>query len=215
MFSLVIPVYRNEDNIPDLLGAIDRLHEEIGSEFEAIFVVDGSPDNSYLRLRDALPKAAFSSQLVALSRNFGSFAAIRAGLEIARGEAIAVMAADLQEPPHLILEMREALMQGHCDVAYGVRTARADGFVRRLLAQMFWGMYRHFITSDIPSGGVDIFGVTSKVRDQVLSLGERNSSLVGLLFWVGFRRQGFPYERGKREIGTSSWTFKKIGRAHV
>ena len=94
-YSLVVPVYRNEANIPALLAAIAGLHRELGPSFEAIFVVDGSPDASHERLQQALPAQPFASTLVALARNFGAFAAIRHGLGMARGRQIAVMAADL------------------------------------------------------------------------------------------------------------------------
>lgn len=209
MFSLVIPVYRNEANIPPLLEAVRDLQDRIDDAFEVIFVVDGSPDRSYLVLAEALPDSGLQAQLVALSRNFGAFAAIRAGLERARGETMAVMAADLQEPPQLILDMQAALAAGDCDVAYGERRRRGDPWHVRFASTVFWSAYRRFVAPDIPKGGVDIFGCTAAVRDQILALNERNSSLVGLLFWVGFRRKGFAYDRADREIGTSAWTFVK------
>lgn len=209
MFSLIIPVFNNEANIPALLEAVEGISSKINEPFEVVFVVDGSPDNSYLLLRNALPEVGFESQLISLSRNFGAFSAIRAGLERARGERLAVMAADLQEPPELIISMHQALAENECDVAYGVRQRRNDGWSSDLMSSMFWGMYRRVISPDIPKGGVDIFGCSAQVRDQIIGLGETNSSLIGLLFWVGFRRKGFPYERAKREIGTSAWTFVK------
>ena len=209
MFSLVIPVYNNENNIPLLLEAVDYLADEIDEKFEVVFVVDGSPDNSYIVLREQLPRAAFSSQLIALSRNFGAFAAIRAGMEKARGDRLAVMAADLQEQPKLVLDMQRTLVADEFDVVYGERTGRKDGRLSELLSRFFWGIYRRIVSADIPRGGVDIFGCTSQVRDQILKLSERNSSLIGLLFWVGFRRKAIPYQRQKREIGTSAWTFLK------
>ena len=209
MLSLIVPVYMNEGNIPSLIKAIRALRNTIDDTFETVFVVDGSPDKSFLLLRDALPEAGFDAQLVALSRNFGAFAAIRAGLEAARGDYFAVMAADLQEPPELVTSMYGALVSNECDVAYGLRTKRNDPFISRQLSKAFWSFYRRTIAPDIPRGGVDMFACNRMVRDQVLALNERNSSLIGLLFWVGFRRKGIPYERRHREIGTSAWTFVK------
>ncbi len=209
MFSLIIPVYRNEANITPLLKAVQKLRDRIDDAFEVIFVVDGSPDRSYPLLKEALPATGLNAQLIALSRNFGSFAAIRAGLERARGETMAVMAADLQEPPELIVGMYQALAADECDVVYGERQRRGDPWRTRLASTVFWGAYRRFVSPDIPKGGVDAFGITAEVRDQILQLTERNSSLVGLLFWVGFRRKGLPYDRADREIGTSAWTFTK------
>ncbi|MEL7371905.1 MAG: glycosyltransferase family 2 protein [Myxococcota bacterium] len=212
MLSLVVPIYKNEDNIPPLLDAIRDLRDSVGPEFEAVFVVDGSPDNSLLALRRDLPNAPFQSQLVALSRNFGAFAAIRAGLGHARGDYCAVMAADLQEPPSLVLEMHTSLAADECDVALGVRASRNDPLTSQLSSKIFWWLYRKVVLPDIPAGGVDIFGINRYVKDQLLALHERNSSLVGLLFWVGFRRKAFPYDRQKRQIGVSAWTFAKKWR---
>lgn len=209
MFSLIIPVYKNEANIPPLLEAVQNLRDRIDDDFEVIFVVDGSPDRSYPVLRDALPATGLNAQLIALSRNFGSLAAIRAGLERAQGDNMAVMAADLQEPPELVIGMQQALAADECDVVYGLRQRRGDPWHTRVASSLFWGAYRRFVAPDIPKGGVDTFGITAAVRDQILGLTERNSSLVGLLFWIGFRRKGLPYDRADREIGTSSWTFVK------
>jgi glycosyltransferase involved in cell wall biosynthesis len=209
MLSLIVPVYKNEANIPSLLKAIRGIREKTQGSFEAVFVVDGSPDRSFLVLRSQLPTAGFDSQLIALSRNFGAFAAIRAGLAEAKGDHFVVMAADLQEPPELVLDMHQALQAGTCDVAYGERVGRNDPWLTRQLSMIFWGLYRRFVAPDIPRGGVDIFGCNAMVRDQILLLSERNSSLVGLLFWIGFRRQSFPYRRARREIGVSAWTFAK------
>lgn len=209
MISVVIPVYRNAENIPSLLQALEGLATQLRGEFEAVFVSDGSPDDSYLRLATALPGAGFRSQLLALSRNFGSFSAIRAGLQAARGDRFAVMAADLQEPPELILEFDRLLRGGEVDITVGTRTGRKDPLSSRLMASLFWGFYRRYIQPEIPPGGVDIFGCQQTVRDEILRLQENNSSLVGLLFWVGFRRALVPYERRTREIGVSAWTFRK------
>lgn len=212
MLSLVVPIYKNEANIPSLLEAIRKIRADIDGPFEAVFVVDGSPDRSIAVLRDRLPEVGFESQLVALSRNFGAFAAIRAGLGQARGDTFVIMAADLQEPPELVVDMYKALAANDCDVAYGERVKRSDPWLSTLMSKAFWGTYRRIISPDIPRGGVDIFGCNLLVRNQMLALGERNSSLIGLLFWIGFRRQGFPYARQKREIGASSWTFVKKWR---
>ena len=208
MLSLIVPIYKNAENIPSLLEAIRGIAAQTDA-FEAVFVVDGSPDQSWAILRDSLPDAGFEAQLLGLSRNFGAFAAIRAGLEAGQGDVFAVMAADLQEPPSLIVEMSKAVAAGSCDVAYGERVKREDPIMSRMFSAAFWGMYRRVVSPDIPAGGVDIFACSRAVRDQLLNLNERNSSLVGLLFWVGFRRQGFPYERAQREIGVSAWTFAK------
>ena len=209
MISLVIPVYRNAESIGALLEALARTDRELGGALEVVFVVDGSPDDSYLRLATALPGAPFRSRLLLLSRNFGAFSAIRAGLAAGTGDHFAVMAADLQEPPELVVEFARRLEAGTCDVVVGQRTARADPLPARLSSAAFWGLYRRLIQPEVPPGGVDVFGCTRAVRDQLVRIGELNTSLVGLLFWVGFRREAVPYVRRERHAGRSAWTFGK------
>ncbi len=209
MISLVVPVYRNAENVAALLEALQQLDRRLGGGLEAVFVVDGSPDDSFLRLSTALPRLPLRSRLLLLSRNFGAFAAIRAGLAAGTGESFAVMAADLQEPPELVVEFAARLASGRCDVVVGERTGRADPWPSRWFAGAFWRLYRRFVQPEIPVGGVDVFGCTRAVRDQLLLLRENHSSLVGLLYWVGFRRESVPYARRERQAGRSAWTFRK------
>lgn len=209
MLSLIIPVYRNEASLPDLLDAVAKLGHTVGMPFEAVFVVDGSPDRCYEILRDRLALCGFASQLVLLSRNFGSFSAIRAGLQAGRGDCFAVMAADLQEPPELVIQMAAILRADEADVVLGVRNARNDPATSRLTSGLFWAMYRRYVIPEVPPGGVDIFGCNQAFRDELLSLAESHTSLIAQVFWLGYRRRFVEYERRAREHGTSAWTFRK------
>lgn len=207
--SLIIPVYLNEGSIPELLDALERLSARVADGLEVVFVVDGSPDASYRLLRERLPANKFRSQLILLSRNFGSFAAIREGMRVAQGPLFAVMAADLQEPPELVEEFFAELARGDVDVVLGTRTSRADPWLSRTASSTFWAIYRRFVQPDMPVGGFDVFGCNLGFRDTLLSLGERNSSLVGLIVWMGFRRKLVSYERRERRHGVSGWTLRK------
>lgn len=209
MLTLVIPVYRNEGSIADLLAAISQLNQQLGNELEVVFVVDGSPDRCYELLRDALPRQSFRSQLILLSKNFGSFMAIRTGLQFGNGDRFAVMAADLQEPPELVLEMNSILCRKDVDVVVGVREGRQDPLLSRLASQLFWGLYRRYVIPEIPSGGVDMFGCNKIFRDTLLTLDERHSSLIAQIFWLGFRREVVTYTRQERQHGKSAWTLRK------
>lgn len=209
MYSLVIPVYKNEGSIPELISAIEALNRDLGCQLEVVFVVDGSPDDSYGKLSTGLTNAAFRSTLICLSRNFGSFAAIRTGLAAATGPLFAVMAADLQEPPELVREMFLALRDEEVDVTLGVRASREDPGLSKLFSSMFWSVYCRFIQREMPQGGVDMFGCNQKVRDCLLALDESNSTLVGLLLWIGFKRRQIPYHRRARTAGKSGWTFRR------
>ena len=208
-YSVVVPVYGNEETIPALLSRLATLSREIDGAFETVFVVDGSPDGSLLLLRRLLPDSGLQAQLVTLSRNYGSFAAIRAGLAVARGRFVAVMAADLQEPVSLVEGIFRELATGEFDVAVGVRSERNDPALSSVASRAFWGFYRRHVQKDLPAGGVDMFGCTRQVVTELLRLEESNTSLVGLLYWLGFRRAEVPYVRQEREHGTSGWTLKK------
>jgi len=206
--SLIIPVYRNEANIPDLLQAVEHLSTQIRG-FEVVFVVDGSPDASATALANGLAQVGYAWQLIELSRNFGSFAAIRQGLAIASGRYFAVMAADLQEPPQLIEDFFNLLDKDDIDLVVGVRASRSDPPMTRFLSQSYWRLYRATVMREIPSGGVDVFGCNKRFLDALLGLEERNSFLIGQLFWLGFRRREVLYERRARTIGKSAWSFRR------
>jgi glycosyltransferase involved in cell wall biosynthesis len=207
MLSLVIPVYKNEASLPELVEELKKLAGQLTAPLEVVFVVDGSPDNSFVWLREHLAGLPFSAQLLLHSRNFGSFAAIRTGLRQASGDYFAVLAADLQEPVSLVADFHRALAGGDADVAIGLREGRSDPFFSRLFSGLFWWSYRKLVFPDIPPGGVDVFACNRACRDELLKLEELNSSLVGLLFWVGFKRKLVPYSRAERKHGKSAWTF--------
>jgi polyisoprenyl-phosphate glycosyltransferase len=208
-YSLIIPVYRNEETLDALLEALGAIARDLDHKLEVVFVVDGSPDRSHLVLQERLPTVGFPSQLISLSRNFGSFAAIRMGLEAARGPFFAVLAADLQEPPELIVAFFRALEAEPVDITIGTRESRGDPLLQSLSASLFWRLYRRFVQPEVPVGGVDVFGCNLRVRDALLRLRESNSTLIGLLFWLGFRRKAIAYARRPRVAGRSAWSFRR------
>lgn len=209
MYSLIVPVYKNEGSIPDLLAVVSRLNARLSNQLELVCVVDGSPDQSYTLLESGLNNLDVHAQLLALSRNFGSFAAIRAGLAAAKGEYLAVMAADLQEPPELAEEFFRILSSGDADVVVGTRESRDDPALSGIASRVFWGLYRALVVPEIPPGGVDVFGCNRMFRDQLLRLEETHTSLVALIFWIGFRRVVVPYRRVSRRHGKSAWTLRR------
>jgi glycosyltransferase involved in cell wall biosynthesis len=204
--SLVVPVYNNAASIGALLETIEHIAASSTGEFEAIFVVDGSPDDSRKLLLRALAGGRIRARLVEHSRNFGAFSAIRTGMRSSRGRFIAVMAADLQEPPDLVIEFFARLARGGVDVLAGERVSRADRGDRA--SKIYWRLYRRFVLSEIPPGGVDVFACTARVRDVVCSLEDVHTSLVAQLFWVGFRRELVPYDRLPRP-GESGWSLRR------
>lgn len=207
--SVVVPVYRNVETLAELVGRLELASRQLDDRLEAIFVIDGSPDDSGALLRALLNNSSLRARLAWHSRNFGAFAAVRTGLELASGQCIAVMAADLQEPMSLLADLHAALSDGRNDIALGVRRSRQDPRFARLTSTWFWAVYCRLVQPQMPCGGVDVFACTPKVRDALLGLEESNSSLVGLLIWLGFQRVEIPYDRQPREHGRSAWTLRK------
>jgi glycosyltransferase involved in cell wall biosynthesis len=206
MLSLIVPIYRSEENLPRLFDALIGLAGRLPRPLEVVFVVDGSPDRSRDILAARLPSWPVRSQLLELSRNFGSFAAIGAGLAAAKGDYVAVIAADLQEPPELVVEFEKILSSGSADVVFGRRERRSDPWLSQLLSSSFWAFYRRFVVPEMPRGGIDVFGCTRQVRDALVQMRELNTNLVALLLWLGFRREFVSYERQARLEGRSAWS---------
>lgn len=209
MLSIVFPVYRNEKNVQRLVQELERIAGVARDPIEAVFVVDGSPDRSHELLRGLLADASFSSVLVSLSRNFGAFNAVRCGLEVAAGDFVAVMAADLQEPIDLALTFLDILKRNEADIAFGTWSSREDPWLDKATSRMFWSFYRRFVLPELPPTGVQAFGCTREVRNRLLTLREPTTNLIALLFWLGFRRVNVPYERQSRREGRSAWTLGK------
>ncbi len=206
LYSLIVPVYKNEANVLSLLGRVEELYRCLDKRLEAIFIVDASPDQSYKLLRDKLAAQEFPAELINLARNCGSALAVRMGLSIAGGKYFAVMSADLQEPAELIISLFTTLRNDAADIAIGVRTGRDDPLCSKMSAILFWKIYNKLVQSDMPPGGVDTFCINQKVKNALMCLNESNSSLVGQIIWLGFRRKEIPYKRRAREIGESSWS---------
>lgn len=204
--SLVIPVYRNRDSIPKLIDAVEEIGRNVDGGLEVVFVIDGSPDDSHQQLLEAIANKDLRGRIVEHSRNFGSLAAVRTGMRFAKGDRIAVMSADLQEPPELIIDFLECLATEEFDVVAGERASRNDPGDTG--SKFYWRLYRRFVIRDIPVSGVDVFACTAEVRDIVCSLEAVHTSLVGQLFWVGFRRRMIRYDR-RPSPGPSGWTLAR------
>jgi glycosyltransferase involved in cell wall biosynthesis len=204
--TLIVPIYKNARSIAALVDAVRQIAASVYGEFEAIFVIDGSPDNSRELLFDELKRGDTRARIVEHSRNFGAFSAIRTGMRHARGDYIAVMAADLQEPPELVIEFLRRLSGGGVDVVAGERASRDDRGEQA--SKIYWRLYRRFVLNEIPVEGVDVFACTAAVRDVVCSLESVHTSLVAQLFWVGFRRELVRYDR-LPSPGESGWTLRR------
>ena len=209
IFCVIVPVYKNELNISNLMSELNLLRENLKNvKLVVTFVIDGSPDKSYEKLKKAAYEAKFSIKIIRLSRNFGSVVAVKAGLVISQGDYYAVMAADCQEPIELYERFLQELESG-CDIAVGQRQSREDSESVKFFASISWWFYKKFIFKEMPIGGVDVFAINRQVRNELIELKEKNSSLVGGLYWVGFQKKSVLYTRKARLAGKSAWNFFK------
>lgn len=210
--SIVVPVFHNSTSLPDLLVQFQSLTARNPDEdFEFIFVDDGSRDSSYEVLCE-LARHERRMRVIKLSRNFGSNAALVAGLRHAKGDAVACIAADLQDPPELIDEMLVAWRHG-AKVVLAARNGRDDSMVTRMLANTFYALFRRFAIKTMPKQGFDFFLLDTQAVGLINSIQESNVYLMGLILWIGFEPEVVYYRRRTREVryGTSMWTlFKKI-----
>lgn len=208
--SIIVPVYRNRDSIDALIERLVALDGAVEGGIEAVCVVDGCPEHCERALAERLAATELRARLVVLSRNFGAFEAIRTGLAQASGRWFAVMSADLQEPPELFEALFARLRAGEAEVVVGTRRTRDDPWLSRLFSKLFWSLQRRLVEPGLPANGVDIFGCDRRFRDALLQFGETRSSLVGQVFWLGFRRVEQPYDRLRRvDGGPSGWSFRR------
>jgi glycosyltransferase involved in cell wall biosynthesis len=207
VLSVVVPVYYNEGNLRETVPALLALQDKIGP-MEVVLVDDGSEDGSYTVMEDLQRQHPAAVTLVKLTRNFGSMAAILAGLSVARGQCVGMIAADLQDPPELFVGMHGAWRQGHKAV-FAVRADRVETGFNRWAANTYYALMRRFALAGYPRGGFDYFLIDRQVVEEVVKIGEKNTNLMSLVFWLGFPAKLIPYVRGERKYGRSRWTLAK------
>lgn len=207
--SVVLPVFNERENLDALVERLSPvLRSAAGDSYEVLFVDDGSRDGSSEML-DALCNAHPRFKAIHFSRNFGHQAALQAGLDESRGRAVALMDADLQDPPELLAEFMEKWRQGY-DVVYAIRRKRKENFLKRAAYACFYRSMRVIAEIDIPLDAGDFCLMDRRVVEALVSLRERNRFLRGLRSWVGFRQVAVEYERSSRHAGDPKYTLRKL-----
>jgi dolichol-phosphate mannosyltransferase len=208
-FSIVVPVYYNELNLPEtvpiLLGLGDSLPDYA---LELVFVDDGSGDRSLSVLQDFQCRYPDRIALVTLTRNFGSMAAVQAGLTVATGDCVGIIAADLQDPPELFLEMVSHWERG-VKAVFAVRVDREESFFQKLFAKTYYTCLRKFAIPGYPAGGFDFLLIDRQIVGEVNRIQEKNTNIMSLIFWLGHGHVMLPYTRRRRDKGKSRWTLSK------
>lgn len=205
--SIIIPVYFNEMNLEDLYQDLSRKVFGALESYEVIFVDDGSQDRSFELIQELSIKDEHV-RFIKLSRNFGSHAAILAGLAHSTGDCAVVKTADLQEPSEMILTMFDKWKAGN-NVVLAIRSDRDESFVQKLFSNTYYRLMRKYVLKNMPEGGFDCFLVDRKVIEVLDKMDEKNTSIVGQILWVGFKSDQIYYVRQKREKGKSRWTLSK------
>ncbi len=213
-YSVVVPIYNEEETFAELTKRLREVMDQLDGPAEAVLVDDGSTDSSYRLMVEARAEDA-RFKIVQLSRNFGHQLAITAGMDLASGQAVIVMDADLQDPPHVILDLAAKWQEGY-EVVYAVRQHRdGETHFKKLSAAAFYTVLRRLADIDAPIDVGDFRLVDRKALDAFLSMREHNRYVRGMFSWVGFRQAGVPYSRDSRHAGESKYTLRKMIRLAV
>ncbi len=212
--SIIVPCRNEAEAAPYFYDAItkqsDIMREKYGVDFEYIFVDDGSTDDTLSVVKGYAAKDG-RVRYVSFSRNFGKEAAMLAGLEAARGDYVSVMDADLQDPPELLCEMYEAIVNDGYDCAAARRvTRKGEPKLRSFLSRLFYSLIGKIANADIADGARDYRLMTRKVVDAIISMKEYNRFSKGIFGWVGFKTKWIEFENAERVAGETKWSMWKL-----
>lgn len=207
MLSIIVPCYNEAEALPLFYPEIKGVLEKIGKEYELIFVNDGSRDNT-LEVMKQLAGKDSSVVYLSFSRNFGKEAAMYAGFCNARGDYVAVMDADMQDPPALLAQMLEIIESGEYDSVATRRVSR-DGEppIRSFFARQFYKVINKISDADIVDGARDFRLMKKTMVDAIVAMGEYNRFSKGIFGWIGFRTYWLPYQNVERIAGETKWNF--------
>ena len=207
--SVVIPVYYNAESLPELCVALRWLEAELGKRpvgLELVFIDDGSGDDSFLELMK-FKQARPATKIIKFTRNFGAVQAVRAGMKHATGDAVAYMAADLQDPVEQVLAMADSWLGG-AKYVVSVRRKRVDPLITRIGANIYYALLRLLVAPDFPSKGYDLRLMERRIAQQHEKIPHYVNPIV-FEYWLGFKPTMLDYERRERRHGKSRWTFRK------
>jgi dolichol-phosphate mannosyltransferase len=208
-YSIIAPIFNEFENIPELYRRISEVMNSTGEPWELIMVDDGCTDGSTDRIRE-LAKQDSRVRPVIFSRNFGHQIAVTAGLDYARGQAMIIIDADLQDPPETILALVEKWKEGY-EVVYAVRTEReGESWFKLLTASMFYRLIYRITDVKIPLDTGDFRLIDRKVVDVMNSMREKHRFLRGMSSWVGFKQIGVEYKRAARLSGATKYPLRKM-----
>ncbi|MEK6751036.1 MAG: glycosyltransferase family 2 protein [Chloroflexota bacterium] len=208
-YSIIAPIYNEIDNLPELHRRVKEVMDSAGASWELILVDDGSTDGSTEKIRE-LAEADKTVRPIIFARNFGHQVAITAGWDYARGDAVIIIDADLQDPPETILELAKKWKEGY-EVVYAVRAEReGESWFKKLTAAAFYRLIYSITDVKIPVDTGDFRLMDRKVVDVLKQMKERHRFPRGMSAWVGFRQIGVQYNRAARVAGVTKYPFSKM-----
>jgi dolichol-phosphate mannosyltransferase len=209
LISVVIPVYNESDLIEDLYKAVMSAMTKFTDDFEVICVNDGSKDDTLLKLQVCHQRDK-RFKVLNLSRNFGHQSAYTAGLSYAKGDYVAMMDGDLQDPPELIADMYKCAIDNQSDVVYGRRTERHETFFKKISIKLFHFIFNKLSNINAPANVGNFSVMNRKALEAFLALEEKNRYLPGLRFFIGFKQDYVDYSRDDRTIGEAKMNFSRL-----
>lgn len=208
MYSIVIPIFNEQETIPELYRRLKNVIEKLDCDVEIIFIDDGSRDNSFQKLVELNCKDN-SVKIIQFSRNFGHQIAISAGLDHAQGDAVILMDGDLQDPPELIPTLISKWKEGN-EVVYTIKRSRKENFLKRFAFHSFYVILKYFSLIKIPMEAGHFSLMDKKVIDVFRRMQERNRYVSGMRAWIGFKQVGIEFDREARFAGKPQMTFAKL-----
>jgi dolichol-phosphate mannosyltransferase len=210
LHTVLVPVYNSRETLPLLADRVSKALDRAQIRFELLLIDDGSQDGSFEEIR-RLSRVYPFIRGIRLSRNFGHQAALVIGMQESRGEFLAIIDDDLQDPPEILPEFFSRLYE-EADVVYGIRRERKEGLVKRILYATFYRILQHLSQVEIPLDAGDFCVMRRRIVDVMLRLQEANPFLRGIRAWVGFRQVGIEYQRAAQLQKKSRYTWKKYFR---
>lgn len=209
LLSIVVPVYNEQEVIDETYRRLSEVFKDYFMDVEYIFINDGSKDDTYFKLKE-IASGNKEVRVINFARNFGHQIAITAGMDYAKGDAVVIIDADLQDPPEVILQMVDKWEEGY-EVVYGKRLQRAgETFFKKFTAKTFYRFLDSMTDVKLPVDVGDFRLIDRKVCDAMKCLPERSRYVRGLVSWVGFKQTSVEYQREKRFAGETKYPLKKM-----
>ncbi len=207
--SIVVPAYNEEEVLPEFHKRISHVLDSLSINTEIVYVNDGSADNTLILLNE-LQKKDSRVSIIDLSRNFGKEIAMTAGIDLAQGEAVIIIDADLQDPPELIPELVKHWNEGY-DVVYAQRVVReGESLIKKVTAHTFYNLMQKVSHIKIPEDTGDFRLLSNRAVESLKQMPEQHRFMKGLFTWIGYKQKPVPYRRDPRYAGNTKWNYWKL-----